>query len=232
MNFAGTGGGNGESSDPDVSDDGRFVVFESRSSDLIAADGNGFKDIFMYDRNTTTMYRVSYDAAGGDSDSDSFTGRISGNGNGICFASDASDLVASDGNARVDIFFITPTDVIAGTTSTIKVSQDSLGGDTDGDSIFATISDDAEYISYDTDSTDIAATDGDTLIDVYLYDVAMGTTRHLVLDENGGKANSDVFCCILSGDGRWVTFTAFAFDLVSGDTNTLDVFLTPVECRL
>src|SRR6266568_8606035 len=40
-NGAGTGGGNGNSSSPTMSADGRWIVFESRASDLVANDTNG-----------------------------------------------------------------------------------------------------------------------------------------------------------------------------------------------
>src|SRR5690606_19641278 len=49
-----------ESVDPvDLSDDGRFVVLESTSSELVADDVNGMNDIFRFDRNTGAIALVS-----------------------------------------------------------------------------------------------------------------------------------------------------------------------------
>src|SRR6266436_541809 len=48
-NGAGTGGGNGNSSSPTMSADGRWIVFESRASDLVANDTNGVSDVFIAD---------------------------------------------------------------------------------------------------------------------------------------------------------------------------------------
>ena len=39
--------GNGDSTAPSISADGRFVVFSSNASDLVAGDGNGFSDVFV-----------------------------------------------------------------------------------------------------------------------------------------------------------------------------------------
>jgi Tol biopolymer transport system component len=55
---------NGASVKPKVSSDGRFVAFQSEASDLVAAeDVNLLWDVFVFDRTTGTMTRVSGDAA-------------------------------------------------------------------------------------------------------------------------------------------------------------------------
>src|SRR5215207_3755221 len=65
INAQGTGPGHGPSTESSVSGDGRYVVFVSTSSDLVAGDNNGKADIFLRDRvnNTTTL--VSKNATSG-----------------------------------------------------------------------------------------------------------------------------------------------------------------------
>jgi hypothetical protein len=48
-----------------VSDDGRFVAFTSRATDLVAGDTNGVADVFLHDRELGTTVRVSLTPAGG-----------------------------------------------------------------------------------------------------------------------------------------------------------------------
>ncbi len=48
-----------------VSDDGRFVAFTSRATDLVAGDTNGVADVFLRDRELGTTVRVSLTPAGG-----------------------------------------------------------------------------------------------------------------------------------------------------------------------
>jgi Tol biopolymer transport system component len=56
---------NGASGKPKMSSDGRFVVFQSEASDLVAAeDFNLLWDVFVFDRTTDTMTRVSGDPEG------------------------------------------------------------------------------------------------------------------------------------------------------------------------
>ena len=44
------GTGDGEESYPAISADGRFVAFESISSDLVPGDTNGLSDVFVHTR--------------------------------------------------------------------------------------------------------------------------------------------------------------------------------------
>ncbi len=67
------GSANGDSTHPVISGDGRFVVFQSRASDLVCAkrcapkdeDVNLVWDVFLFDRATGTTRRLSADGSGG-----------------------------------------------------------------------------------------------------------------------------------------------------------------------
>ena len=50
--------GDSDSTCPVISADGRFVVFESLASNLVAGDTNGFADIFVHDRASVTINDV------------------------------------------------------------------------------------------------------------------------------------------------------------------------------
>lgn len=59
------GDANGASAKPKISSDGQFVVFQSEASDLVAAeDINLLWDVFVFDRATGTVSRVSGDPEG------------------------------------------------------------------------------------------------------------------------------------------------------------------------
>jgi Tol biopolymer transport system component len=88
---------------PSISNDGRFVAFESSASNLIGADGNGRRDVFVRDRLTGTTRRVSV-GAGAESDGFSENPAISADGRFVVFDSDATNLVGGDGNGVNDVF--------------------------------------------------------------------------------------------------------------------------------
>lgn len=78
---------------PDLSSDGRYTVFSSSSSNLVAGDSNGCYDIFLADANATgVLERVSLANDGSEANSCSYAAQISGDGRFVLFVSYASNL--------------------------------------------------------------------------------------------------------------------------------------------
>jgi Tol biopolymer transport system component len=218
-----TGGGdpNGYSSDPSISADGRYVAFQSAASDLVAADGNGFLDVFVRDLVFGTTVRASVDTAGEDPDADSFVWSNSADGRYVAFMSKASDLVAGDGNSSLDVFV---GDLVAGTT--VRASVDTGGGDPDDVSYIPSISADGRYVAFWSHASDLVAGDGNGYPNVFVRDLVAGTTVRASVDTGGGDPNGDSHTPSISTDGRYVAFYSVASDLGKGDGNGFfDVFV-------
>ena len=98
--------GNGDSFGAAISDDGSFIVFVSRATNLDAGtDDNGVTlDVFEYRAATKTVERVSADAAGGWTDGASYDAVIAGDGSVVAFASLATDIVPGDLDEVDDVF--------------------------------------------------------------------------------------------------------------------------------
>jgi Tol biopolymer transport system component len=96
--------GNGISAQPSISADGRFVAFYSSSNNLIPSDTNADTDIFVHDRLTRTVERVSVSSLGAESTDQSYFPSISADGRFVAFSSLATNLVAGDTNAHADVF--------------------------------------------------------------------------------------------------------------------------------
>jgi Tol biopolymer transport system component len=96
--------GDGDSEDPAISADGRYVAFPSASTNLVAGDTNAVNDIFVRDRQTGTTTLVSKSSAGVAGDGNSYNPSISADGRYVVFGSDATNLVAGDTNTAPDIF--------------------------------------------------------------------------------------------------------------------------------
>lgn len=117
------------SSAPSISADGRFVVFDSAATNLVAGDTNGIADVFVHDRTAGTTHRVSVSGAGRQGDRSSSTASttsISADGRFIAFDSAAAHLVPADTNNRSDVFV---RDRRAGTTSLVSRSSNGAQGD-------------------------------------------------------------------------------------------------------
>ena len=102
----GTGGAQGDASSfrPSISNDGRFVAFTSEATNLVVGDTNGENDVFVWDRVTRTITRLSETADGEQGDRISADPNISGDGSWVVFYSDATNLVPDDTNGKGDVF--------------------------------------------------------------------------------------------------------------------------------
>jgi Tol biopolymer transport system component len=90
-------------SDASISDDGRFVLFDSFATDLVPGDTNGSEDVFVHDRATGRTSRVSVAADGSQGDSASGNSQISGDGRYAAYGTVASNLIPNDTNGTYDI---------------------------------------------------------------------------------------------------------------------------------
>lgn len=116
---AGNSSGNGSSSEPVISADGRWVAFTTNASDLIAtggADLNGVSDVAVRDLFTGKLTVISRTSTGLTGNGKSFAPQISADGRYVFFLSEARNLVGgvSDANASTDLFrFDTSTNQLA-----------------------------------------------------------------------------------------------------------------------
>jgi Tol biopolymer transport system component len=96
--------GNGDSSSASISDDGRYVAFQSDADNLVASDNGLYSDVFVHDLQTGTTTRVSVDLDGVEGNGNSKAPSMSADGKSVTFQSDAANLVVGDGNGFSDIF--------------------------------------------------------------------------------------------------------------------------------
>ncbi len=216
--------GNASSSKPSISNDGRYVTFHSNATNLVAGDTNGVSDIFVYDRNTDTIERVSVDNVGTEANNDSLAPSISGDGRYVSFESEASNLVASDSNNHFDIF------VYDRNTDTIeRVSVDNVGTEANATSTNPSISSDGRYVAFRSEATNLVTGDTNAVRDIFIYDRDTDVVERVSIDDSGTQANAQSDMdgnTNLSDDGRFITFYSDATNLVAGDTNAVsDVFL-------
>jgi Tol biopolymer transport system component len=109
--------GDGMSSDPSMSPDGRYVAFWSGASDLVPDDTNGKRDIFLWDGETNGLTRVSVADDGTQGDGDSFSPNIGAGGGLVAFDSAAKTLVADDHKSKGSDIFLHTEDAPPGTSS-------------------------------------------------------------------------------------------------------------------
>jgi Tol biopolymer transport system component len=97
--------GNATSDGPDISADGRFIIYRSAASNLVVGDTNGLPEDFLFDTTTGTNTILSSGAYGYISANNrSLPPMFSGDGHTVAFSSWGNDLIAGDFNQFNDVF--------------------------------------------------------------------------------------------------------------------------------
>lgn len=197
--------GRGTSYASDLSADGRYVLFDSYASSLVAGDTNQSRDVFVYDRDTDTIERLT------DGNNGSYAGGISDDGRWVVLYSFATNLVPDDVNGYRDAFlFDRDTDTLTRLTAG------------NGAALTPSISGDGQWVSFYSGASNLVPNDRNKVRDVFLYDVATATTTRIT----NGNAASYAATKALSADGRYLTFWSDASNVLPGDTNgRSDVFV-------
>ncbi len=226
VSVASNGGeANAEAVEARISGNGRFVAFESRATNLVADDTNGYVDIFVRDLQSGTTQRVNVDSYEAQAIGYSYYPAISGDGRFVAFMSDAPSLVPGDTNGTHDIFV---RDLQNGTTE--RVSLGSNGAQGDGSSYYPSISDDGRFVAFMSDAPNLVPGDTNGTGDIFVRDVASGTTRRVSQASSGTVGNGRSDHPRISADGSTVVFYSRASNLVAGDTNGApDVFVTAAQ---
>jgi Tol biopolymer transport system component len=233
VSTSGTQGNNG-SWDAAISSDGRFVVFGSAASNLVASDTNGKTDIFVRDRDTSTTIRVSVSTSGTQGNGDSYSADVSDDDDGryVVFSSDAANLVSGDTNGKTDVFV---RDRNTNTTTRLSVSTSGVQGD--NWSYAPTISSDGALVAFDSGASNLVTGDTNNVADVFVRNRDMSgngtfdeiddvSTTRVSVSTSGVQGNADSADPAISSDGRFVAFGSAASNLVADDTNGVDdVFL-------
>lgn len=220
-------GVSGESYSPSISEDARYVAFESGSENLVAQETSYGSDIFVRDVALGTTRLVSVAADGGGADSPSQTPAISGNGRYVVFQSYANNLVADDANYLPDVFV---RDLQNHTTTRVSVAADggaanSWSGSYDASGTPA-ISADGRYVAFVSYASNLVTGDSNGRKDVFLRDLQSHSTTLVSVAADGGPGNRDSWGASISEDGRYVAFVSEASNLVGGDPpNTLNAFV-------
>jgi hypothetical protein len=222
---------NGDSWCASISDDDRYVTFQSRGTNLVESDTNDVWDVFVKDLQTgnTILASVTQDGEQGNGISD--CPGISADGRYLIFESLASNFVDGDSNGTWDTFV---KDLQTGEIICVSTSSDGVVGNSM--SAGYSISNDDRFVTFVSASSNLVDDDTNGTADIFVKDLQTGITVRVSVSssgEEGDAASGDLtldgyaYFPIISADGRYVTYISLSDNLVSGDTNsTWDVFQT------
>jgi Tol biopolymer transport system component len=216
---------------PSISNDGRYVAFESAASDLVEGDTNGGQDVFVRDRDSdadgvfdepthVSTKRVSVSSSGNQADGYSYNTSISADGRYVVFTSTAQNLVEGDTDGATDIFV--------------------RDRDSDADGVFdepthgnqapPSISADGRYVAFTSRASGLVEGDADTnnTYDVFVHDRTTGTTEWVSRNQANGfdgtmSDNGDYVVYLSSGSSSGASLGVFVRDLSVGTSERASV---------
>jgi len=195
-----------------VSDDGRFVVFASRASNLIPGGTSPNRShVYIRDLRDETTRLVDVPVGGaGEPDGHGTSPSITPDARFIVFASNATNLTAeTDMNGAVsDVFLRDMT-----STSVTLISVSSLGVQSDGPSTAPIVSANGRTIVFTSGASILVPDVLDGWAHLFVRDLAASTTTAFPVGTPVVPASRQPRTTSLSGDGRFVAFTALTSPL-------------------
>lgn len=177
--------------------------------------------------------RVSVASNGAEGNNGIGAHSISADGRYVAFQSWASNLVEGDTNQQPDVFIH---DRQSGKTTRLSVTGDgtqAIGSSGGGlDLGIPSLSADGRYVAFESLAVNLVAGDNNSAQDIFVRDRQSGNNMRVSVASDGAESNNVDGVSLssdspsISADGRYVSFTSLADNLVSGDTNNApDIFV-------
>jgi Tol biopolymer transport system component len=206
--------GDGQSSEPSISADGRYVAFQSDADNLDPDSDDAFDDVFVRDlqSNTTTLASRATGAAGAVGDALSFGPSISADGRRIAFISEGDNLDPAASGVPQQVFV---RDLQANTTAVASRASGASGAVADSDSFQPWISTDGRHVAFDSIADNLDPDSDDSIRDVFVRDLQVNSTTLVsrATGAAGAVANQGSQRPSISADGHQVAFITNADNL-------------------
>jgi Tol biopolymer transport system component len=214
-----------------VSANGRYVAFTS-TSDLDATLEHSHPppmratNVYVRDREARVTTRISTGRNGAIPNGASYGAAVDGTGRFVAFVSEATNLVAGDGNRCPDVFLH---DVQS--HATFLISRSASGGAANGASRNPAIAMNGSYVAFQSNASDLicasrcsdAVRDINLVSDVFLFDRTaqtisrLSTSRQVWMEASGGPG--------ISGNGTVVAFSSRHPIDATDTANDFDLFV-------
>jgi len=207
--------GDNASYNPDISCDGRYVAFNSNSTNLVTPATTNLQ-IFRKDLLTGEVKLVSADAAGAQGDINSVFPSISQDGRYTAFASVCTNLVPGVTGQQ-----IYRKDIASG--GIMLVSADAAGIQGNGNSMYPSVSADGRYVAFDSLSTNLVIP-ATTNLQIFRKDMMTKGIQLASADAAGAEGDNNSQYPSMTPDGRYISFDSNATNLLASPTTNQQVF--------
>jgi Tol biopolymer transport system component len=230
---------NGASTQPWASDDGQTIVFSTLATNIVPGmpalprgvkNGTIQQATMMRESGRSRFYLSRNLTSGELGNGDSINVRVTPDGRFGVFESLASNLASGDANNARDVFRF---EISNGQLSRLeRVSTSRYGAQGNGASRNPSISDDGQFVTFETDASNLIELDRNTATDILVKWMVTGEVVRLSRTVDGNQPNGASVQPAISGDGSVIVFGSAATNLAAGDGNGVpDVFSVEVRER-
>lgn len=225
----GDGPGNDWASNPSISANGRFISFDSVSTDLTGKVKSKVPQVYLRDatRGTTQLVSVT---SGGKLQNAAVTApfrqvsSISADGDFIVFDSNANNLVRNDTNRSTDVFLRN-----VHRHRTTLISENNAGYEGNSASFDPTMSADGTKVAFESYASNLAPGGGPGA-NVYVRDLTLGTTSVIDVGPTGQRRSRERVATllqlpVLSANGYVAVFESTATSLTNSTADEPHVFV-------
>ena len=235
---------NGPSSQPVISQNGRYIAFTSSASNFVPFDDNSELDIYRHDRQTNTTQAVSarssvqvsmgvFNVVDEIGSGRSIEPSMSADGRFIAFATRANNLHTSGSGVMLEQIVLKDMGLAAQVSALELISFDENGEPANERSRLPSISADAQYVQFQSFATNLIDDDTNGFWDNFLLNrsndnierinVGSGEVQGTVGGIQFGNWSSQR---VISDDGRYIAFWSRHRNLDPLDLNSeFDVFI-------
>lgn len=230
FDYTNTQNGNGQNYPAHISDDGRKVIFESGSTDIIANDNNGsIRDLFIRDIDSSTTQLINKTYQDAQISQGVTAGPVSENGRYVLFSTSQAGVTATS-TLYNEVYM---RDTVANTTELISINSSGDPANNTSADMYG-VSNDGRFVLFHSSATNFI--DGRSnypvpQLQIFMKDRLSGEIHLISQSEAGANGNSTSNgAAQMSCDGAFVIFSSSSSNLTPNDTNNRsDLFLVDLR---
>ena len=202
-----------------ISETGRYVYFTTSATNLLEGYSGQGEQIYLADLLTGSITLVSHawnsTTAGASGSLWSSSVSVDSEGRFLAFTFQSADLVPGNSGTHFQVYLFDRTSGAVSLVSHAAGSPGQVANETSGE---VALSASGSHLAFRSSATDLVAGSQVSGFQVYVVELSTGemtlASSALNAPSNGGNADSTLPS--LSGDGRYLSFTTLASDLVDG----------------
>jgi hypothetical protein len=225
-----------DSAAPQISGDGKFIVFESLATNLVSGVTPSTRQVYLYDEVNQTISLISKAADGTPGNGASTGAYVSFSGRYVVYMTNSNNIIGDGFTLPPNKPQVVRYDTVTGLSERVNTASDGTPSNgTVASNLTATISASGRFVTFSDNGTNIDPSDTNGVADVFAKDMETGVTLRVSQALGGGDADNVSFYGAFGQEGYaaetgLTSFASAATNLISNDSEGLnDTFVSQLS---